>query len=109
MGSNQGTDLYHVMHYSITQISLKSGSKLFGTRGVGAVSNEIKQLHLSNTFEPLIPCTITREEYNEFLDSHLFLKEKRENVFKGIMVAVRNKYSSTIDKVDAASPTALLE
>ena len=50
--------------------------KIFGTRGVDAVSNELKKLHLYNTFEPLDPHTLSKEEYDEVLESHLFIKYK---------------------------------
>ena len=62
MISNQGTDFDHVMHYATTQISMKSVMEIFGTRGVNSVSKGIKQLHLRNTFEPLYPHTLRKEE-----------------------------------------------
>ena len=37
MISNQGPDWYHVIHYSMAHISMKSGMKIFGTRRVDAV------------------------------------------------------------------------
>ena len=43
------------------------------------------------------------------LESHLFLKQKRGESIKEWMVAGGNKQRGTIDKEDAASPTAALE
>ena len=43
------------------------------------------------------------------LESHLFLKQKRDKSIKGQMVVGGNKQRGTIDKEDAASPTAALE
>ena len=43
------------------------------------------------------------------LKSHLLLKQKRDESIKGRMVAGGNKQRGTIDKEDAASPTAALE
>ena len=43
------------------------------------------------------------------LESHLFLKQKRDESIKGRIVAGFNKQRGTIDKEDAASPTAALE
>ena len=86
MRSNQGPDWDHVIHYSMTQISMKYGMKRFGTIGVNAGSNEIKHLHLRNIFKPVDPRTLSKEEYDEVLESHLFRKEKIEKSFKGIMV-----------------------
>ena len=57
MISSQDPAWYHVINYSMTQIYMKSGMKKFG---VDAVSNDIKQLHLRNTFEPLDPCTLRK-------------------------------------------------
>ena len=39
----------------------------------------------------------------------MFLKQKRDETIKGKMVAGGNKQRGTIDKEDAASPTAALE
>ena len=39
----------------------------------------------------------------------MFLKQKRDETIKGRMVAGGNKQRGTIDKEDAASPTAALE
>ena len=43
------------------------------------------------------------------LESHLFLKQKHDELIKGRMVAGGNKQRGTIDKEDAASPTAALK
>ena len=50
MRSNQRSIWYHMIQYAMTQIYMKSGIKIFGTRLVDAVSHELKQLHLHNTF-----------------------------------------------------------
>ena len=65
--SNQGPDWYHTIYYATTQKYMKAGMKIFETRGVYAVSNDIKQLHLRNTFEPLYPSILIKEEYYEVL------------------------------------------
>ena len=43
------------------------------------------------------------------LESHLFLKQKRDESIKGRMVAGGNKQRGTIDKEDATSPTVALK
>ena len=53
---------------------MKSSMKIFGTRGVNAVSNYLKQLKLHNIFEPLKPRNLIKEGSDEILGSHLFLK-----------------------------------
>jgi hypothetical protein len=57
---------------------------------------------------PLIP-SLTNEERKEVLESHLFLKEKRDATVKGHMVAGGNKQRGTIEKLITSSPTAALE
>ena len=77
---------------------MKVGMEIFGKRELDAVSNEIKQLHLRNTFETLDPRTLSKREYHEVLESRLFLKEKRDKTFKLIVVYGVNKKRGTIDK-----------
>ena len=60
MRSHQGPGWYRVIHYVMAQLSMKSGVKIFGTGGVNAVSNYIKQMYLLNTFEPLEPRTLKK-------------------------------------------------
>ena len=47
---NQGPDWDHVIHYDMTQLSMKVGMEIFGTRGVYAVSKEPKNMHLRSPF-----------------------------------------------------------
>jgi hypothetical protein len=63
----------------------------------------------SYTFEPINPKDLTDQERQEVLESHLFLKEKRDATVKGRMVAGGNKQRGKVDKLDASSPTAALE
>ena len=109
MISNQGPDWDHAIHCAITYISIKIVMKIFGTIGVNSFSNEIKHMHICNTFEPLDPITLRKEEYYEVLDSHRFLKDKREKNVKGIILYSGNKQRVTIDKEYSAYPTAALE
>ena len=80
MRSNQGPDWDHVINYATKQLYMKATMKIFGARGVNVVSNELKQLNLQNTFEPLYLHTLRKEEYNEALESHLFLKIKETKI-----------------------------
>jgi hypothetical protein len=88
---------------------MKAGMKQFKQRGEDAVSKELSQLHFRDTFEPINPKDLTNEERKEVLESHLFLKEKRDATVKGRMVAGGNKQRGKIEKLDASSPTAALE
>ena len=109
MRSNQGPDWYHVMHYTMKHLYMKLGIKRFGTRGVDSVSKELKQMHLCNTFKPLDPHTLSKEEYYEVLESDLFLKENRDKPIKLSMVADGSKKRDTINNQDTPYPTAALE
>ena len=73
------------------------------------MSKELQQLHFRDTFEPVNHKTLTKTEYDAVLESHLFLKQKRDDSIKGRLVAGGNKQRGTINKEDAASPTAALE
>jgi hypothetical protein len=99
-----------VAHIVMVQCSMKAGMKQLKQRGEDAVSKEFSQLHFfRDTFEPINPKDLTNEEHKEVLESHLFLKEKRDATVKGRMVAGGNKQRDTIEKLDASSPTAALE
>jgi hypothetical protein len=98
-----------VAHIVIVQYSMKVGMKQFKQCGEDAVSKELSQLHFRDTFEPINPKDQTNEERKEVLESHLFLKEKRDATVKGRMVTGGNKQRGTIEKLDASSPTAALD
>jgi hypothetical protein len=98
-----------IAHHIMTQFSMKAGLKRFKQRGEEAVSKELSQLHFGDTFKPIHPKELNKEERQQVLASHLFLKEKRDASIKGRMAAGGNKERGTIDKQDASSPTAALE
>ena len=106
---NEDQNFILVAHYVMTQYSMKAGLKHFKERGEEAASAELKQLHWRDTFEPINPSDLTPEELKEVLESHMFLKEKRDQSVKGRVVAGGDKQRGKIDKLDASSPTAALE
>jgi hypothetical protein len=70
-----------VAHYIMTQYSMKAGmKKKFKERGEEAVTKELSQLHYRDTFEPLHSRDLNKQERDEVLESHLFLKEKETNL-----------------------------
>ena len=69
----------------------------------------MEQLHYRDTFKPVNHRSLSKKEYEKVLESHMFLKQKRDESIKGRMVARGNKQRGTIDKEDAALPTAALE
>ena len=106
MQLNLGPYWDHVVHYAMTQISMKSGLKRWGTKGSQAISNELSQLHLRDTFRPINPKSLSKSDYDKVLESHLFLKQKLDQMIKGQMVAGGNKQRNHIEKTDATLPTA---
>jgi hypothetical protein len=93
----------------MTQLSLKAGLKRWGDKGRAAVHSEMKQLHMRETFRPLHYEDLTEAERRSVLESHLFLKEKRDGKIKGRTVAGGNKQRDFISKEDASSPTVATE
>jgi hypothetical protein len=93
----------------MTQLSLKSGLKEWGDRAREAVESEMKQLHFRNTFKPMHWSELTDTQRKTVLESHLFLKEKRDGKIKGRTVAGGNKQRDYISKEDVSSPTVATE
>lgn len=98
-----------ITFYVMTQLSMKSGLKRWQGKAEDAISLELRQLHFRDTFEPLNPKKLSNKERKEVLESHLFLKQKRDDSIKGRMVAGGNKQRGTIPAIEASSPTAALE
>ena len=109
MRLSQGIDYDHVVFYATTQLSTKAGMRKWGEPATEAVSTELEKLHNRDTFKPVNHRSISKKEYEKVLESHLFLKQKCDESIKGRMVAGGNKQRGTIDREDAASPTAALE
>jgi len=63
-----------VSHVIMTQFSMKAGLKKLGDQDTTAVSQELSQLHLCDTFEPLNQKNLSTAEHRSALESHLFLK-----------------------------------
>jgi hypothetical protein len=93
----------------MTQLSLKAGLKAWGDKAHTAAHNEMKQLHLRNTFKPFHWKDLTHKQKQMVLESHMFLKEKRDGRTKARTVAGGNKQRAYINKEDASSPTVATE
>ena len=107
--SHMETHFALLTFYVMTQLSMKSGLKRWKRKGEDAISLELRQLHFRDTFQPLDHKKLTNKEYKECLESHLFLKQKRDDSIKGRMVAGGNKQRGMIPAQEASSPTASLE
>ena len=53
MSLNEGKAWDHVVHYTMTQLSMKAGLKIWVNKGKQAVSKELLQLHMQDTFRPI--------------------------------------------------------
>lgn len=110
LNTNDGDQAWAaVTHYVMIQFSMKAGLKHFGQRGEDAVSKELSQLYLRDTFEPLHPKDLSREEKDGSWDSHLFLKDKRDLSVKGRLVAGGDKQRGMMPAIEASSPTVSTE
>ena len=98
-----------VVAYVMTQLSLKAGLKAWGDKAHAAAESEMKQLHFRNTFKPMHWSELTEIQRKTVLESHMFLKEKRDLKIKGRTVAGGNKQRDYISKEDASSPTVATE
>ena len=73
------------------------------------MKSEMKQLHLRKTFEPRHHHELSAKGKSEILQSHMFLKLKRDGKIKGRAVAGGNKQRDFIVKEEASSPTVMTE
>jgi hypothetical protein len=113
MSFAQYDDMYQaepdVVAAIMTQLSLKAGLKKWGGKAREAVHSEMKQLHLRKTFKPMRWSELKEDQRKSVLESHLFLKLKRDGKIKGRTVAGGNKQRDFISKEDASSPTVATE
>jgi hypothetical protein len=93
----------------MTQLSLKAGLKQWGDEAHEAVHSEMKQLHFRDTFKPMHHHELTEDQKKTVLESHMFLKQKRDGKIKGRTVAGGNKQRDFISKEDSSSPTVSIE
>jgi hypothetical protein len=93
----------------MTQLSLKAGLKEWGDQAFTAARSEMKQLHLWNTFKPKHWRELSQVQRQTVLESHMFLKQKRDGKIKGRTVAGGNKQREYISKEDASSPIVATE
>jgi hypothetical protein len=93
----------------MTQISLKAGLKEWGEEAFTAAQSEMKKLHFRNTFKPKHWREMSQVQRQTVLESHMFLKQKRDGKIKGRTVTGGNNQRYYISKEDASSPTVTTE
>jgi hypothetical protein len=93
----------------MTQLSLKAGLKEWGEEAFTVAQSEMKQLNFRNTFNPKHWRELSQVQQQKVLESHMFLKQKRDGKIKERTVAGGNNQQDYISKEDASSPTVATE
>jgi hypothetical protein len=93
----------------MTQLSLKAGLKEWGEEASTVAQSEIKQLHFRNMFKPKHWRELSQVQRQTVLESHMFLKQKRDGNIKGRSVSGGIKQQDYISKEDASSLTVATE
>jgi hypothetical protein len=93
----------------MTQVPLKNGLKAWRDKAYEVAVAKMSILHFRNTFEPLHWRQLPDTRRKTVLESHMFLKEKRDGKIKGRTVAGGKKQRDYIPKEDASSPTVAIE
>ena len=89
--------------------SLSAGLKKFGDKGEAAVSKELNQFNMLNTFTPLDAKSLTYDQRRTALASLIFLTEKRNGDIKARACANGKPQREHIAKEETASPTVATE
>jgi hypothetical protein len=83
----KGRDYSHIhaniVHYVMTQYSLKKGLHNFKGKDEEAVSKDFMQLHFKDIFIPQDEVGLMEAQKKGSLESLMFLKEKRDGSLKG--------------------------
>jgi hypothetical protein len=74
-----------------------------------AAQSEMKQLNFRNTFKPKHWRELSQVQQQTVLESHMFLKQKRDGKIKGRTVAGGKNQRDCISKEDDSSPTVTME
>jgi hypothetical protein len=93
----------------MTQLSMKAGIKQWGKAARDACKAEMYQLHMRETFEPLAWEDLSTEQKKQTLESHLFLKMKRDGTIKGRTAAGGNRQKLYISIKKTQNPRKLLQ
>jgi hypothetical protein len=85
------------------QLSLKAGLKEWGEEAFTTAQSEMKQLHFRDTFKPTHGQELIQVQPQTVLQSHMFIKQKRDVKIKGRIVAGGNNQRNYISKEDISS------
>ena len=98
-----------VLEYILTQHSLSKGLRMYGKQDEFASKKELKQLHDMEMFQPIDPDILTVEKKQKAIASLMFLTENRDGTIKAHACADGHKQREHTDKLEAASPMAMME
>jgi hypothetical protein len=103
------TDFYqyepNIVAYIMTQLSLKAGLHEWGDCVYDAAFAEMKQLHMRHTFEPKHCHELTQHQKDMILESHQFIKEKRDKLLKAILLLeVTDNATTSLRKMQVCQP-----
>ncbi len=93
----------------MAQLSMKAGIKKWGEVAEQAITVEMKQLLWHNSYKPMHWHELTSAQKEKILESHIFIKEKRDGKIKARKVVGGNKQRDYISKEDVSSPTVSAE
>lgn len=98
-----------VAHKVMVQLSLRQGLQQFGDCSQDAVSAELQQIHMKQTFHPNHFKELSGLQREKALESLILLEERRTGKIKGQMCADGRKQRDWTLKEDAASPTIMTD
>lgn len=102
-------DTNPIVNMFMSQYSLKNGIYKCGIRAEKDIQEDIVQLHERGSFLPIMKEDIPTGDLNNVLESHMFLKNNRDDTIKGRLVAVEINNAITSTKNDVSSPTTSTE
>ncbi len=93
----------------MVQLSMKAAIKKWGKDADLAITNEMKQLHWRNLYQPKHWHSLSKKQKDQILESHIFVEQKRNGKIKAQKVIGGDKQRDYITKEDVSSPTVSAE
>ena len=72
-----------IVHYTLTQYSVKKILKKFGQKGANCIVEEMQQMLNTKAFVPVDPKYMTPEKMVKVLEGLFVIKEKKDGRVKG--------------------------
>jgi hypothetical protein len=93
----------------MAQLSMKASIKKWGAEAECTINKEMKQLHWQNSYKLKHWHGLTKKQKEQVLESHIFIKQKRDGKIKAWKVIGGNKQRDYITKEYVSSPTESAE